>query len=359
MKLTVKAKDFLAELKIVQRATKANNVTLKIENNTLYFLATSSFSSIELKSTSCDVEGKNGLSTTLDLASLESVIKNRLNLILELKNNELHFSDVKAKSYKGVITVLEKEKIKLENTDGVLIDNKVVQKLYSLVTKIAINHVSDKKEAMLPFIVEIGKDYIECASATRTHLAHSLINMKTKVGEKIEVLLSADSFLMLHSIMKQEKYKLSISDKALFAESENIKLHIATQQITYPITLKQVRTLLPTDNKKCVVETEQLKTKLDNMLSICGQAGLIKLQVGDNEIKLSAESTRGSMKDSIAFKGKLKEDNTVTLAPLVLENLISQFSAGNLSLEFVENKQLKFQYTLDEATFSYVQVAIL
>jgi len=159
--------------------------------------------------------------------------------------------------------------------------------------------------------------------------------------------------------MKQEKYKLSISDKALFAESENIKLHIATQQITYPITLKQVRTLLPTDNKKCVVETEQLKTKLDNMLSICGQAGLIKLQVGDNEIKLSAESTRGSMKDSIAFKGKLKEDNTVTLAPLVLENLISQFSAGNLSLEFVENKQLKFQYTLDEATFSYVQVAIL
>ena len=95
------------------------------------------------------------------------------------------------------------------------------------------------------------------------------------------------------------------------------------------------------------------------MLSICGQAGLIKLQVGDNEIKLCAESTRGSMKDSIAFKGKLKEDNTVTLAPLVLENLISQFSAGNLSLEFVENKQLKFQYTLDEATFSYVQVAIL
>lgn len=299
-------------LRTIQKLAQPEVVTLSYKEGTLVLKAAGQSSSCRMKlEAKAEDEGKREV--TIDIGTLVSVTDKMKELELEFTESSLK---IKSKGFKADIAAVDGQPIEvvpkdvLTGEDGFSIGSSLMKDLLEYLPKIELRPLLSTYSEC-PIGVKSGPNgtFVACFDFVQS----AFVRLDTVSKKKIKFLLpSITQFNTLVRELKDQKYKLVITDSMLYAFNDIMQAALALpqaegEQLQLEDALGLAKAVKDLKYKKIVLNMEKIKLFLANSRAVYDKDSLFTVEAKGDVAKIELRATVGNTSMKMKLEQPVKD----------------------------------------------------
>lgn len=356
MKVTLNAKELSDLIKDAQKAVDQIQFLTVEANKGVVVTTQSTGKVIALRLSEAKVESPGVFTVKPEI--LTGILKNRKEIILELKDNSVSFKAPSSKGYAGSFVTLPVEKVAVETEQSTIdFSEEFVAALNTVVSAISLNDVHLGKTNPLPIFIRLSDKGTEFSCCDGSHFSYA----RTKAGKSkkdILMCLPAGTIPLVNALAKNGPYKLAVTDSSVFAANSVFRYRIPLEQFDQAITLDDAKSMLKQlrDVKvsgTILVRVADLKNTMENLMSVYEENVPVEFLVKDGALKARTKTDHGTVSDTL--KGREAKDMKApaSVHPVVINDILNRLKGETVRLTVHSDKCLMLETSVENVDYVY------
>lgn len=356
MKVTVSAKELTDAIKDIQKGIDQVQALTLSASKGLTITAQNAGRVLAVRVKDAQVEEKGSFTVKPEI--LTGILKNRKDITLELKGNDVSFKAPSSKAYSGNFVTLPAEKVSVESESTDLdFSEDFVASLNTIVAAVSINDVHLGKQNPLPIFVKLSEKGAEFSCCNDSHIAYARTK-KGKFKKDSLMCLPAGTIPLINALARNGTYKMAVTQASVFAANDAFRYRVPLEQFDQAISLDDAKGLLKQLKGEKVagsikVRVGDLSKTMDNLMSVYEENVPVEFLIKEGALRARTKTNYGSVADGIKGKDAKDMKSSVNVHPQVLNDILTRIKAEVVSVTVIGEKCLLIEANTDDVEYTY------